>query len=52
MEKKNTAKLIRHNQKIMKTLINIILYAAAGLAAGVAFMIVILIYCRMAGPLL
>lgn len=52
MEKKNTAKLIRHNQKIMKTLINIILYAAAGMAAGIAALLVILIYCRMAGPLI
>jgi len=52
VEKKNTAKLIRHNQKIMKKLINIILCVVAGMAAGIAALLVILIYCRMAGPLL
>ncbi len=52
MEKKNTAKLIRHNQKMMRWLIDIILYVAVGMAAGIAFLIVVLIYCRMAGPLI
>lgn len=50
MEKEYTAKLIRHKRKIMKTMINIILYVAVGMAAGTAFLIVVLIYCRMAGP--
>lgn len=52
MEKEYTAKLIRHNQKIMRQLIDIILYVAVGMAAGIVFLIVVLIYCRMAGPLI
>lgn len=52
MEKKNTAKLIRHKRKQRDKLIELLIWGLIGAALSVGFMLTVLLYCRMAGPLI
>lgn len=52
MEKKNTAKLIRHKRKQRDKLIELLIWGLIGAALSVGFMLAVLLYCRMEGPLI
>lgn len=52
MEKKYTAELIRHKRKQRDKLIELLIWGLIGAALSVGFMLTVLLYCRMAGPLL
>ena len=52
VEKKNTAKLIRHKRRQRDKLIVLLIWGLIGAALSVGFMLTVLLYCRMAGPLI
>lgn len=52
MEKKYTAELIKHKRKQREFLINLLIWGLIGIALGVGFMLTVLLYCLMAGPLI
>lgn len=52
MEKEYTAKLIRHKRKQRDKLVELLIWGMIGAALSVGFMLTVLLYCRMAGPLI
>ena len=52
LEKEYTAKLIRHKRRQRDKLVELLIWGLIGAALSVGFMLAVLLYCRMAGPLI